>query len=55
MDDRTFIAGERLTLADILLYCMLSFGKTVGQPFDEGLRHIKPWYERLDSRPSAKA
>lgn len=52
---RTFIAGEKLTLADILLYCFLAFGKAVGQPFDENLASIKAWYERMAARPSAKA
>ncbi|MEP6967856.1 MAG: glutathione S-transferase family protein, partial [Pseudomonadota bacterium] len=29
---RTWIAGERFTLADILLFCFLDFGGQVGQP-----------------------
>lgn len=52
---RTFIAGEKLTLADVLLYCFLAFGKAVGQPFDEKLGNIKAWYDRMAARPSAKA
>ncbi len=56
MDDgRPFIAGSKITLADVLLYCMLSFGKQVGQPFDESLAHVKPWFDRMASRPSANA
>jgi len=52
---RQFIAGDKLTLADILLYCFLTFGKSVGQPFDEGLTHIKAWFDRMSARASAKA
>ena len=52
---RPFIAGEKLTLADVLLYCFLAFGKAVGQPFDENLTHVKAWYDRMAARPSAKA
>ena len=56
MDDgRTFIAGEKISLADVLLFCMLSFGNAVGQPFDESLSNIKPWYDRMAARPSAAA
>ena len=52
---RQFIAGDTLTLADILLFCFLAFGKNVGQPFDESLANIKPWFDRMAARPSAKA
>lgn len=56
MDDgRTYIAGDRITLADVLLYCMLKFGNQVGQPFDASLSQIKPWFDRMESRPSASA
>jgi len=56
MDDgREFVAGEKISLADVLLYCMLAFGKAVGQPFDPGLSNIQPWFDRMDARPSAKS
>lgn len=56
MDDgRQFVAGEKITLADVLLYCMLSFGNAVGQPFDESLSNVKPWFDRMAARPSASA
>ena len=54
-DGRPFIAGEKVTMADILLYCMLAFGNTVGQPFDENLSNIKTWFDQMASRPSASA
>ena len=54
-DGREFVAGPNLTLADVLLYCMLAFGNTVGQPYADDLEHIGPWFERLASRPSAEA
>eukprot|EP00752_Nemacystus_decipiens_P018065 g16197.t1 len=54
-DRRPYIAGDKLSLADILLYCMLDFGKRVGQPFDETLPNIKPWFDRVAERPSAQA
>jgi glutathione S-transferase len=54
-DGREFIAGSKITLADVLLFCMLSFGNAVGQPFDESLANIKPWYDRMQARASASA
>jgi glutathione S-transferase len=54
-DGRSFIGGEKVSLADVLLYCMLTFGNAVGQPFDQNLSHIKAWYDRMAARPSAAA
>jgi len=54
-DGRSFIAGSEICMADVLLYCMLSFGNTVGQPYDESLSSIKPWFDRMAARPSASA
>ena len=55
MDGREFIAGDQISLADILLYGFLAFGNTVGQPFDQNLSNIKPWFDRMAARPSASA
>ena len=52
---REFICGDRISLADILLFCFLGFGKSVGQPYDEGNQNIHGWYERMSSRSSAAA
>jgi glutathione S-transferase len=55
MKDNQFIAGSRFTLADILLFAFLDFGRTVGQPFDTTLTWIPKWFERIEARPSAAA
>ncbi len=52
---RDFIAGDSLTLADILLYCTLDFGATVGQPFSADNANIAAWFARVNGRPSAEA
>jgi glutathione S-transferase len=52
---KEFICGNRLTLADILLYSFLSFGTQVGQPLNENNKNIMAWYERMKARPSTKA
>jgi len=50
-----FIAGSRLTLADILLFCTLDFGATVGQPLNSKNKNISAWFARMKERPSAAA
>src|SRR5439155_26090637 len=50
-----WIAGDRFTLADILLFCFLEFGAQVGQPLDPGLTKINEWHGRAKARPSAAA
>ncbi|HYD45482.1 MAG TPA: glutathione S-transferase family protein [Phenylobacterium sp.] len=50
---RDFIAGDKITLADILLYCFLEFGAQVGQPVNPNNKNIVAWLERMRARPSA--
>jgi len=50
-----WIAGERFTLADILLFCFLDFGGTVGQPLDPKFSKVGDWFARVKARPSAAA
>lgn len=52
---RAWIAGERFTLADILLFCFLDFGGQVGQPLNPDNRNIAAWFDRAKARPSAAA
>jgi glutathione S-transferase len=54
-DGRSFIGGEQISMADVLLYCFLAFGGSVGQPYDHELTHIHAWCERMAARPSAAA
>lgn len=50
-----WIAGDRFTLADILLFAFLDFGAQVGQPLDPGFAKLTAWFERVKARPSAAA
>lgn len=52
---RDFVVGSSLTLADILLYCTLDFGATVGQPLNRDNKNIVEWFARVKARPSAEA
>ncbi|MDP3460364.1 MAG: glutathione S-transferase family protein [Hyphomonas sp.] len=52
---RPFVAGEKFTLADVLLFCFLTFGGAVGQPLNPELKNVGRWYAAAAARPSAKA
>ncbi len=52
---KEFLCGDRLTLADIILYCGIDFTASVGQPRDPALKNVNAWFERMDARPSAAA
>ena len=52
---KQWIAGDRFTIADIILYCALDFGRGVAQPLDPSLKNVAAWFERVQARPSAKA
>jgi glutathione S-transferase len=52
---RPFLAGETVSVADILLFCFVEFGALVGQGLAPELRRLSGWHERMASRPSAAA
>jgi glutathione S-transferase len=52
---RPFVAGERPTMADILLYAFVDFFSRAGQPLDPALANIGAWFARMKTRPSAAA
>jgi glutathione S-transferase len=55
IEGRDFVAGDSLTLADIVLYALLDFGAAVGQPIDPKHGNVQAWFERMAARPSAEA
>ena len=48
-----WVAGDRFSLADILLYSFVEFGAMVGQPLDSALANLVAWRDRVAARPSA--
>ncbi len=52
---RQFICGDRLTMADILLFVFLDFFAGIKQPLNEDNKNILAWYGRMKARPSAAA
>ena len=52
---RDFIAGDKVTWPDIVLYCCMDFAKDVGQPVPAELENLSAWFARMDALPSASA
>jgi glutathione S-transferase len=55
MVGRDFIAGGKISLADIVLFCCMDFCKDVGQPLEPEFANLSAWYARMNARPSAQA
>jgi glutathione S-transferase len=55
LEGKPFVAGDRFTVADIILYCALDFGGGVGQKLDPSLKNVNAWFARVNSRPSASS
>jgi len=53
LGDRKFIVPDRLTMADIILFCALDFGASVGQAVPSDTPKVKAWFDRMAARPSA--
>ena len=55
MADRDYVAGDKFTLADILLFCFLAFGEQVGQPLNRDFKNVAAWLDKVSKRESVKA
>lgn len=55
MSGKTWLAGERFTLADILLFCFLQFGAQVGQALSPDNKNLVAWFDRVKARAGEKA
>lgn len=53
--ERDFVAGETLSLADILLFSFVDFANLVGMAPLDGRPWLKDWFGRLGDRDSAAA
>jgi glutathione S-transferase len=53
--DRSFIAGERYTIADITALCAIDFGRVSKIRIQPEQKNLARWYEAVSARPSAKA
>ena len=55
MAGKTFVCGDRFSLADVMLFVFLEFGGQVGQPMNADNGNIAEWFARVQSRASASA
>jgi len=55
MEGKEFVCGDRFSLADVMLFCFLNFGATVGQAINEDCTNLLAWFERVKARSSASA
>ncbi len=55
IEGQQFIAGDKFTLADVLLFSCLEFFSGMGQPIADENKNILAWFDRVKSRPSAAA
>jgi glutathione S-transferase len=55
MAGKQFVCGERLTLADILLFGFVDFFNGVRQPINQDNKNIVAWHARMKARPSTEA
>lgn len=55
LEGKEWIAGDRFSLADILLFGFLDFGASVGQAINPDHKNVVAWFDRVKARPSAAA
>ena len=55
MAGRDYVAGDKFTLADVLLFCFLAFGEQVGQPLNREFKNVAAWFDRVSKRESVGA
>ena len=55
MEGKDYICGDRFSLADVMLFCFITFGATVGQSVSEENSNITSWYDRVKERSSTAA
>jgi glutathione S-transferase len=52
---RAFVAGDRISIADITALCTIDFGRFIELHADPGLKHVARWHADMSGRPSATA
>ena len=55
LENSQFVGGDEFSIADITAMCSIDFGRVVDVRMKEGHTALNEWYQRVSSRPSAKA
>ena len=55
LESREWVAGDKFTLADVMLFAFLAFGEQVGQPLNRDLKNVAKWYDKMAARESIVA
>ena len=56
MAGKSYICGDRYTLADIMFYCFMAFrAPEGGSSLPAGCTHLPAWFDRVRARPAAQA
>jgi glutathione S-transferase len=53
--DSIFIAGGRISMADIVLLSTIDFAAFIGLAMPTGLTNLRRWHDEMSARPSARA
>lgn len=56
LENRSFVAGDQFTMADILLLCTIDFAAALNElPHSPDQQHLSRWHSEVSARPSASA
>ncbi|MEL6365586.1 MAG: glutathione S-transferase family protein [Pseudomonadota bacterium] len=55
LEGRTWLCGDRFTVADVCLYCYMDQLETAGQIAPDNAANLKAWKQRVSDRPAAAA
>lgn len=55
LEDQTYVAGERFTIADITAYCTVKFARWVKMSVPAEHTQTQRWFDEVSQRPSMKA
>ena len=51
--DNEYLTGDKVTLADIHLFCFMDFGRNRGQSLNDAYTNVGRWIAAMEARPSA--
>lgn len=55
LTDSAFIAGDRISMADIVLLSTVDFATFIGLAIPDTATHLRRWHSEISARPSASA